>query len=107
MEYILKLFGITDVTCKSIGRRNPYSVVMATFNALKTHRVRCTLASLLQNWAWLALYLGWVVPFHMMMDDVSHKDNTQQHLKLNKANCGIHSPRYVFPVLSLVYFLSL
>eukprot|EP01084_Bolivina_argentea_P316684 548999_1 len=38
MEYILKLFGITDVTCKSIGRRNPYSVVMATFNALKTHR---------------------------------------------------------------------
>ncbi len=43
MEYILKLFGITDVTCKAIGRRNPYSVVMATFNALKTHRVCHTL----------------------------------------------------------------
>ena len=37
-ETILQSFGITDVSAKAIGRRNPFSVVYATFNAIYTLR---------------------------------------------------------------------
>mmetsp|Transcript_2402 Transcript_2402/g.3475 ORF Transcript_2402/g.3475 Transcript_2402/m.3475 type:complete len:166 (+) Transcript_2402:1202-1699(+) len=37
VEGILEGFGIADATAKSIGRRHPYSVVRATFNALNGH----------------------------------------------------------------------
>ena len=45
IETILEGFGIADATAKSYGKRNPYSVVRATFNALLEHEsiqeVRC------------------------------------------------------------------
>lgn len=34
---ILKRFGISSASCKLIGRRNPYSMVRAMFNALEKH----------------------------------------------------------------------
>lgn len=37
MREILKRFGITNASCKSYGKRNPYNVVLATFKALMTH----------------------------------------------------------------------
>lgn len=37
-EAILKSAGITDCTVRIEGRQNPYSVVLATFNALARHR---------------------------------------------------------------------
>ena len=37
IEGILEGFGIGDATAKAYGKRNPYSVVRATFNALLEH----------------------------------------------------------------------
>jgi small subunit ribosomal protein S5 len=36
-EAVLKRFGISTVSCKLVGRRNPYSMIRAMFNALEKH----------------------------------------------------------------------
>jgi small subunit ribosomal protein S5 len=34
---ILEMMGVTDCSAKAYGNRNPYSVVRATYKALKSH----------------------------------------------------------------------
>jgi small subunit ribosomal protein S5 len=37
IEGILNRFGIVSASCKVVGRRNPYAMVRATFEALQKH----------------------------------------------------------------------
>jgi small subunit ribosomal protein S5 len=45
MRAVFEVMGVTDIVCKSLGSSNPYNIVRATLNGLKSSSTPAEIAA--------------------------------------------------------------